>query len=98
MLFRSADLSGAIGYFASLFGRDGARGISFDMHDALNDRVIMTLIIGCVLAIAPRWPAKWSAPFFVRAPADIALTFGLLIFSMITVAAGAYSPFLYFRF
>jgi alginate O-acetyltransferase complex protein AlgI len=98
VLFRSADLSGAIGYFASLFGRDGMGEISFDMHDALNDRVIMTLIIGCVLAIAPRWPARWSAPFFVRAPADIALTFALLIFSMITVAAGAYSPFLYFRF
>ena len=30
--------------------------------------------------------------------ADVALTFALLIFSMITVAAGAYSPFLYFRF
>jgi alginate O-acetyltransferase complex protein AlgI len=98
VLFRSAELSGAIGYFASLFGRDGVGEISFDMHDALNDRAIMTLIIGCVLAIAPRWPAKWSAPFFVRAPADIALTFALLIFSMITVAAGAYSPFLYFRF
>jgi tetrahydromethanopterin S-methyltransferase subunit C len=68
------------------------------MHDALNDRVIMTLIIGCVLAIAPRWPAKWTLPFVVRAPADVALTFALLIFSMITVAAGAYSPFLYFRF
>jgi hypothetical protein len=34
----------------------------------------------------------------VRASADFALTFALLIFSMITVAAGAYSPFLYFRF
>ena len=98
VLFRATDLSEAIGYFASLFGRDGLSEISFDMHDALNDRVIMTLIIGCVLAIAPRWPARWSAPFFVRAPADIALTFALLIFSMITVAAGAYSPFLYFRF
>ena len=68
------------------------------MHDALNERAIVTLIIGCVLAVAPRWPARWSAPFFVRAPADVALTFALLIFSMITVAAGAYSPFLYFRF
>jgi tetrahydromethanopterin S-methyltransferase subunit C len=72
--------------------------ISFDMHDALNDRAIMTLIIGCVLAVAPRWPAKWTPPLLVRAPADVALTFALLIFSMITVAAGAYSPFLYFRF
>ena len=72
--------------------------ISFDMHDALNERAIVTLVIGCVLAIAPRWPARWSAPFFVRAPADVVFTFALLIFSMITVAAGAYSPFLYFRF
>ncbi len=98
VLFRSADLSNAIGYYASLIGRNGLSEISFDMHDALNDRAIMTLIIGCVLAVAPRWPARWSAPFAVRAPADVALTFALLIFSMITVAAGAYSPFLYFRF
>jgi alginate O-acetyltransferase complex protein AlgI len=98
VLFRSADLSNAIGYYASLVGRNGLSEISFDMHDALNDRAIMTLIIGCVLAVAPRWPARWTAPFVVRAPADIALTFALLIFSMITVAAGAYSPFLYFRF
>jgi alginate O-acetyltransferase complex protein AlgI len=98
VLFRSTDLSEAIGYFGSLFGQNGFSEISFDMHDALNDRAIMTLIVGCVLAIAPRWPARWSAPFVVRAPADIALTFALLIFSMITVAAGAYSPFLYFRF
>ena len=98
VLFRSTDLSEAIGYYASLFGRNGLSEISFDMHDALNDRAIMTLIVGCVLAVAPRWPAKWTPPLLVRAPADVALTFALLIFSMITVAAGAYSPFLYFRF
>jgi tetrahydromethanopterin S-methyltransferase subunit C len=98
VLFRSTDLSEAIGYYASLVGQNGLSEISFDMHDVLNDRTIVTLIIGCVLAVAPRWPARWSAPFVVRAPADIALTFALLIFSMITVAAGAYSPFLYFRF
>jgi alginate O-acetyltransferase complex protein AlgI len=98
VLFRSADLSDAIGYFASLVGRNGISGLSFDMHDALNDRAIMTLVIGCVLAVAPSWPAKWTLPFVVRASADFALTFALLIFSMITVAAGAYSPFLYFRF
>ena len=98
VLFRSADLSGAIGYYASLFGRNGVAEISFDMHDALNDRAIMTLVIGCILAVAPRWPAQWTVPFVVRASADFALTFALLIFSMITVAAGAYSPFLYFRF
>ena len=98
VLFRSASLTDAIGYFASLAGRNGFSQITFDMHDALSQRAILTLVIGCVLAVAPRWPAKWTAPFLVRAPADVAFTFALLIFSMITVAAGAYSPFLYFRF
>jgi alginate O-acetyltransferase complex protein AlgI len=98
VLFRAETLAGAIGYYASLFGGNGLGEISFDMHDALNDRAIMTLVIGCALAVAPRWPTKWTPPFVVRASADVALTFALLIFSMITVAAGAYSPFLYFRF
>ena len=56
VLFRSTDLSAAIGYFASLFGRDGFGEISFDMHDALNDRVIMTLVIGSALAFTPPGP------------------------------------------
>jgi alginate O-acetyltransferase complex protein AlgI len=98
VLFRSTNLPEAIGYYGSLLGQNGLSEISFDMHDALNDRAITTLIIGCGLAIAPRWPTKWTPPFVVRAPADVVLTFALLIFSMITVAAGAYSPFLYFRF
>jgi D-alanyl-lipoteichoic acid acyltransferase DltB (MBOAT superfamily) len=96
VLFRAANLTDAIGYYASLIGRNGIGDISFDMHDALNERAIVTLAIACVLALAPRW--RWPAPFVLRAPADVALTFALLIFSMITVAAGAYSPFLYFRF
>src|SRR3984957_10386885 len=71
VLFRSADLSGAIGYFASLFGWDAVSEISFPRHHGLHPRPIFSLIIGCVLAVAPGWPAKWSAPFFVRAPADV---------------------------
>ena len=98
MLFRSADLTSAVGYYASLIGANGVGEISFDMHDALNERAIATLIIGCVLAVAPRWLPRWSAPLVLRASADVTVTFALLVLSMITVAAGAYSPFLYFRF
>ncbi len=36
VLFRSASLTAAIGYFASLAGRNGFGEISFDMHDALE--------------------------------------------------------------
>ncbi len=98
VLFRSASLSDALGYYASLIGRRGLAELSFDMHDALSERAIATLIIGCVLATAPRWLPRLPAPSVLRASADATLTFALLIFSMITVAAGAYSPFLYFRF
>jgi alginate O-acetyltransferase complex protein AlgI len=98
VLFRAADLPTALDYFASLVGRNGARDISFDMHDALNDRAVTMLVIGAVLAVAPRWLPRLSAPVVVRAVGDFAWTFALLVFSMITVAAGAYSPFLYFKF
>ena len=97
VLFRSADLTSAVGYYASLIGANGVGEISFDMHDALNERAIATLIIGSILAVAPRWLPRWQAPMLLRASADVTVTFALLVLSMITVAAGAYSPFLYFR-
>jgi len=48
--------------------------------------------------VLPRWLPRVSAPLIVRAAADTGWTFALLAFSMITVASGAYSPFLYFKF
>ncbi len=98
VLFRAADLSTALDYYASLVGRNGVGDVSFDMHDALSERAIVTLIIGCALAVLPRWLPRLSAPLVVRAVADTGWTFALLVFSMITVASGAYSPFLYFKF
>ncbi len=98
VLFRAADLTSALGYFASLVGRNGVTEISFDMHDALSERALATLVISCGLAVLPRWLPRWSPPLVLRAAADTGVTFALLIFSMVTVAAGAYSPFLYFKF
>jgi hypothetical protein len=68
------------------------------MHNALSERAILTLAIGCVLAVAPRWRLPLRSPLALRAVGDFAWTFALLVFSMVTVAAGAYSPFLYFKF
>ncbi len=98
VLFRSADLSTVGDYFLSLGGFAGFGDVSFDMHDALSERAIVTLAIGCALAVLPRWRPRLKAPLVVQAAADTGWTFGLLIFSMITVASGAYSPFLYFKF
>ena len=97
-LFRSADLSAAGDYFLSLLGFNGAGDVSFDMHDALSDRAVSTLVVGCLLAVLPRFRLRFAAPAILAAAADAGWTFALLIVSMITVAAGAYSPFLYFKF
>jgi len=98
VLFRSADFSVAGSYFESLVGAHGLNELSFDMHDALNERAIATLMIGCGFAVLPRWLPRLPSPFVVKVAGDFAWTFALLIFSMVTVAAGAYSPFLYFKF
>src|SRR5271166_312196 len=47
VLFRAASLPEAAGYFADLGGRHGVSELSFDMHDALSERAIVTLVIGC---------------------------------------------------
>ncbi len=99
VLFRSADLSAAGDYFASLFGFNGVGDVSFDMHDALNDRAI----VHARHRLPARGPAalpaaRVGAALLLRAAADTGWTFALLVFSMITVASGAYSPFLYFKF
>src|SRR5574337_630104 len=98
VMFRAADLKTALDYYASLAGLNGAGDISFDMHNALSERAMATLAIGCVLATAPRFVRHLRAPIPVRAAGDYAWTFAILVFSMVTVAAGAYSPFLYFKF
>ena len=98
VLFRSADLATAGDYFMSLVGVNGLGDVSFDMHDALSERAIVTLAIGCAVAVLPRWLPRVSAPMILRAAADTGWTFALLVFSMITVASGAFSPFLYFKF
>ncbi len=90
VLFRAPDLAAAGGYFAALAGRHGG-SLSFAMHMALTPLATLALAVGGVLAVVPRWPA---AP----AVLDTAWTVALLALTALFVAAGTYSPFLYFRF
>jgi D-alanyl-lipoteichoic acid acyltransferase DltB (MBOAT superfamily) len=98
VLFRSRTLADAEAFYAGLAGRNGLRSISFDLHAAFNAGVLVSLLAGCLLAVLPRWVRLPTLPPVVLASADAAWTFGLLILAMIFVAAGTYSPFLYFRF
>jgi hypothetical protein len=63
----------------------------------LNPGVLLALFTGCIFAVSPRLPrlARTWDPFDV---ARHAWSFGLLVLAMIYIAAGVYSPFLYFKF
>ncbi|MGD0106477.1 MAG: MBOAT family O-acyltransferase [Rhodopila sp.] len=101
VLFRARDLSDAGSLYAGLVGQYGIDAVSFEMHGKLNGGVTIPLMAGCALAVLPRLvPPVRLPPLLAKltAPADAAWTFGLLLLAMLSVAAGTYSPFLYFRF
>ncbi len=110
VLFRAPDFSTALALYRSLIGLNGLTPISFPMHFALDPVAVFALAVGCVLALVRRWPS--AAPLLrprgsglmlrgratAVAAADTGMLLLLLLLAMISVAAGTYSPFLYFRF
>ena len=98
VLFRARNLLDARLFYAGLIGRHGTGFVSLDVHAALTPSVVLSLVAGCGLASLPRWVRPTSLPPQLVASVDAAWTFGLIALAMIYVAAGTYSPFLYFRF
>jgi D-alanyl-lipoteichoic acid acyltransferase DltB (MBOAT superfamily) len=102
--FRARDLDHALAFFGSLAGLNGVSGLSTATALVVHPVTVGALLIGGVLATiridAQRLLRKAlaraaGATFALGDTAAIALLFAL---SVLSVAAGAYSPFLYFRF
>jgi len=98
VLFRSNDLSVAGVIYGGVIGRYGMDAMSFEMHSALLPGAVMALLAGCAFAVFPRWIKLQSTTGPLMALADSAWFVCLLLLGIVYVAAGAYSPFLYFRF
>jgi alginate O-acetyltransferase complex protein AlgI len=98
VLFRSHDLEAAARLYQSLTGMNGTAGMGFELHAALQPIVMVSLAVGCALAVLPRWIRALPVPRSMVPGIDTAWTFGLLAIAMTFVASGVYSPFLYFRF
>jgi alginate O-acetyltransferase complex protein AlgI len=110
VLFRAPSLKAARTIYQSLIGLHGLSGIDFDMHLALDPLAVTALAAGCALALLRPRPrlGRLLAPrgggFVLQgraiavAAADTGFVFALLLLAMVSVAAGTYSPFLYFRF
>ena len=102
--FRARDAEHALSFFASLSGWHGFSGLSVTTHLVLHPSTIAAMLIGAVLAtvdfdiwrVARRALGRGALPAYALGDtAAVALFFAL---SILNVAAGSYSPFLYFRF
>ena len=97
VLFRATDLEQAGAMFQALVGLGDRHGLSFGTHLVLRPTTLIALVVGCLIATLPRW-IRLPATGSLAAAADTGLIFGLFALSLLMVAAGTYSPFLYFRF
>jgi hypothetical protein len=94
--FRAKDLSRAMEMFAAMAGFNGFTSLDFLTWTVLYPTTVGALLIGAVLAIA--WaPCRELAPRPAWLSDSIATAL-LFALSIVSVAAGSYSPFLYFRF
>jgi hypothetical protein len=102
--FRARDLDHALSFFGGLVGLNGMSGLSTATALAVHPVTIGALLIGAVLAtvrfdvqriLRKAFARGAGVTFALGDTAAIALIFTL---SVLSVAAGAYSPFLYFRF
>jgi len=101
--FRARDLEHAFSFFGSLAGLHGASGLGMTTHIALHPATVAALVVGVVLATveiriwrALRHLTRLAQPIYALGDAAaITAMFGL---SLLNVAAGSYSAFLYFRF
>jgi D-alanyl-lipoteichoic acid acyltransferase DltB (MBOAT superfamily) len=102
--FRANDFDQAAAFFASLAGLRGWGGLSIATHIVVQPLTIIALLIGALLAsvrldiagAARLLPA--AAVRLAYGVADTGVIALFFILSVLSVAAGAYSPFLYFRF
>ena len=78
-------------------GLNDFSGFSFATHVVLYPTTVMAMLIGAVLSVVSWIPRPQLAPVADQAADSIKIAV-LFALCVVTIAAGSYSPFLYFRF
>jgi len=102
--FRARDFDHALTFFASLAGFHGWADLSVSTHLVLHPATLAAMVIGTILATVHIDVARVFRLALARAASPaytLADTVAIAVFlglSVLSIAAGSYSPFLYFRF
>jgi len=102
--FRARDIEHALSFFGGLAGANGVTNVSVATRLAANPATIAALLIGAILAMVALDLRRLLHAVFGRladlsfALTDAAAIVVLFALAILSVAAGSYSPFLYFRF
>jgi len=94
--FRARDLSRATEMFSAMAGFNGFSSLDFLTRIVLYPTTVGALVIGAALAVL--WVPRLKIAPVPTWLSDTAATAALFALSILSVAAGSYSPFLYFRF
>jgi alginate O-acetyltransferase complex protein AlgI len=112
VFFRAESLTAAVAYLRALAGRSPAMPTGYAAGFFLTNDVRLAMAAGLIgaLPLAPalsRWRERWAAPSpgvarltgdWAAALVSTAAQAALLVASCLQIAAGTYSPFIYFRF
>jgi alginate O-acetyltransferase complex protein AlgI len=102
VLFRAGSVGQAVDFYGAMVPRPGVDlGLPADVAQAFTPQAKIALAVGLATVLLPAGlvlgrltQARWSGPPLLAR----GLAFALLPYSAILVAAGSFSPFLYFRF
>jgi alginate O-acetyltransferase complex protein AlgI len=100
VFFRAPTLSDATGYLSALFAGWGRPTLP-QLDAVLDHRTTLTLLVASAVFLIP---PSWSTPRFLAASTPRAAAWRMALvgvglpLAVIFVAAGSFSPFLYFRF
>jgi alginate O-acetyltransferase complex protein AlgI len=100
--FRARDIERAFELFGAMAGLNGLGPMSLPVHMVLDPKTLIVLVVGLILALwrMPQFASACSplAQQRLIAVADTAICVAFFCLCALAIAAGSYSPFLYFRF
>ena len=91
VIFRSGNLNYAADYLKAMFGFGKGDNSIYYLSLYLNRETVFFMIIGIIGSVK-------IIPIIKNKMAESILLFVLFIISIITITAGTYNPFIYFRF